>query len=164
MEPPRRHRLTLRGFPRSATARSRERLRRLLLSVLGNERAPSGTLHVQLVSDEVMRRVNADFRGKDETTDVLSFAYWNEPHAGDLMGEVLVSPTVARRQAREEGRPLDEEIARLALHGLLHVLGYDHETTRERRNMLALQEDYIEKHWTTSSPRPRPSAGKLVRC
>jgi probable rRNA maturation factor len=139
-------------------------LRRLLLSALAGERAPTGTLHVQLVSDDVMRRVNADFRGKDETTDVLSFAYWNEPHAGELLGEVLVSPVVARRQAREEGRPLDEEIARLALHGLLHVLGYDHETARERKHMLSLQEEYIAKHWAAASPRRASPRGSLVRC
>src|ERR1700752_161918 len=162
MEPPSSHRLSLRGFPRTTTTRARGRLRRLLLRALAAERAPAGTLHVELVGDDVMRRVNAGFRGKDETTDVLSFAYWNEPHAGDLLGEVLVSPAVARRQAREEGRPYDEDIARLALHGLLHVLGYDHETAREMRAMLALQERYIQEHWTASkSPavtrtRPKP--------
>ncbi len=177
-EPPSRS-VSLRGLAREAPI-PRARLKRLLLEVMAAERAPSGTLHVEFVTDEVMRRVNAGYRGKDATTDVLSFAYWNEPHAGDRLGEVLVSLAVARRQARAQAVPLAEEVARLALHGVLHVLGYDHETSRDYDRMIGLQERYLRALWPAdaarasrsaaprSTARPRAAAstrkGSAVRC
>lgn len=156
-EPPSR-RITIQGLPRSA-AIPRARLRRLLLDVLAAERAPQGTLHLEFVSDAVMRRVNAGYRGKDATTDVLSFDYRDEPHAGALLGEVMISLAVARKQSREHRVPLPEEVARLALHGLLHVLGYDHEgSARDHDRMIGLQERYMDAAWKKSARRPaRPA-------
>jgi probable rRNA maturation factor len=92
-----------------------------------------------------MRRLNRDYRGVDATTDVLSFSYVDEPHAADVLGEIYLSPGVARRQARELGEPFPREVARLAVHGLLHVLGYEHDTPPSRRRMLARQERYVKK-------------------
>ncbi|HET9886229.1 MAG TPA: rRNA maturation RNase YbeY [bacterium] len=145
MEPPSRYRVSIRGLSRSASPTARRRLKRLLLETLAAERAPTGDVHLELVSDAVMKRINSQYRGKDKTTDVLSFGYLSEPHAGMLLGEILVSEAVARVQAKENGCSLQEEIARLSLHGLLHVLGYDHETASERRAMLSLQDRYLAK-------------------
>ncbi|NNE44120.1 MAG: rRNA maturation RNase YbeY, partial [Gemmatimonadetes bacterium] len=103
----------------------RTRLRDTLLAVLEAERAPAGELAVALIGDRTMRRINRDYRQIDKTTDVLSFSYVDEPHSGGVLGEIFVSPAVARAQAEEAGCPLGEEVARLALHGLLHVLGYE---------------------------------------
>jgi probable rRNA maturation factor len=112
-----------------------------------------------MVKDAVMQRINAGYRGKDKTTDVLSFGYLQDPHAGDLLGEILISTAVARAQAKENGCTLDEEIARLSLHGLLHVLGYDHETKEERKRMLSLQERYLRRFFHRSaSKRAREGA------
>jgi probable rRNA maturation factor len=145
MEPPSRYRVSIRGLSRSSAPSARRRLKRLLLETLAAERAPAGDVHLQLVPDEIMKRINSEYRGMDKTTDVLSFGYRGDPHAGALLGEILVSTAVARAQAMENGCSLLEEIARLSLHGLLHVLGYDHETPRERRAMLSLQESYLER-------------------
>jgi probable rRNA maturation factor len=145
MEPPSRHRVSIRGLSRNTAPSARRRLKRLLLETLAAENAPAGDVHLELVSDAVMKRINSEYRGKDKTTDVLSFGYLSELHAGLLLGEILVSPAVARLQAKENGCSVQEEIARLSLHGLLHVLGYDHETPRERRAMLSLQESYLER-------------------
>ena len=78
-----------------------------------------------LVGDARMRRLNEAFRGVDRATDVLSFPS-GEPPGGDL-GDIAIAVGVARRQAASEGHALGVEIRILALHGLLHLLGYDHE-------------------------------------
>lgn len=123
----------------------RSRLRNLLQGTLEGERAPAGELSLALIGDRTMRRINRDYRGIDRTTDVLSFSYVDEPHSGGVLGEVFVSPAVAGKQAREAGCGLDEEIARLSVHGTLHVLGWDHGTADTRRRMLRRQESYVKR-------------------
>jgi probable rRNA maturation factor len=94
-----------------------------------------GTMTVALVSDARMRALNRQFRGKDYATDVLSFpaevgglrwAGARSPGPRHL-GDVVIATGVARRQARAAGHRTTEELRILALHGLLHLLGYDHE-------------------------------------
>jgi probable rRNA maturation factor len=81
------------------------------------------------VDDAAIARLNADYRGTPRPTDVLSFSQIEGagPEGGHLLGDVVISVETARRQARERGRPLDEEVAALLVHGVLHLLGYDHE-------------------------------------
>jgi len=83
----------------------------------------SGTVTIALASDARVRALNARYLGEDRCTDVLSFAT-DEP--GEL-GDVVIASGVARRQARRAGHPVQVELRVLALHGLLHLLGYDHE-------------------------------------
>jgi probable rRNA maturation factor len=97
---------------------------------------------VVFVSDRAMRELNRRWRGKRGTTDVLSFP--NEPEAwergeGRSLGDVVISVEQAARQAGENGLTLDEEIAQLILHGLLHLCGYDHETDNGEMNALELR-------------------------
>jgi probable rRNA maturation factor len=82
-----------------------------------------GTVTVALVPDARIRALNRRYRGKDAATDVLSFP------AGEsgVLGDVLIAVGVARRQAREAGHSVRTELRVLALHGLLHLLGYDHD-------------------------------------
>jgi probable rRNA maturation factor len=96
------------------------------LARLRQEVAGGKTFSLCLVSDAVMRRYNRQYRGQDYPTDVLSFPDDAPERAGDL----LVSVETARRQARRLGHPLETEIEVLALHGLLHLLGHDHEGRR----------------------------------
>ena len=84
-----------------------------------------GTVTIALVSDRDIRRLNRDFRGKDTPTDVLSFP-GPGPRAA-ILGDIAIATGVARRQARELGHSVQTELRVLALHGLLHLLGYDHE-------------------------------------
>lgn len=74
-----------------------------------------------------MRALNRDFRGKDATTDVLSFPGGSTPD-GEHLGDVVISVPRARQQAAEAGHPVARELRVLLLHGLLHCLGHDHET------------------------------------
>jgi probable rRNA maturation factor len=93
------------------------------LSDLAPARA-RGSVTVALVSDRAIRTLNRIYRGKDYATDVLSFP----ADETSTLGDVVIAAGVARRQARQAGHPLQTEIRVLALHGLLHLLGYDHET------------------------------------
>jgi probable rRNA maturation factor len=98
-----------------------------------------GTMTVAIVPDDQVRRLNRKFRRKNTATDVLSFPS-GEP--GDL-GDVVISAGVARRQAREAGHTPQVEYRILALHGLLHLLGYDHERDDGR---MARLERRLRKH------------------
>jgi len=79
--------------------------------------------HVRLTGDAELRRLNATFRGTDCPTDVLSF-----PAGGAGLGDIAISMGRARAQAARYGHSLEEEIRVLMLHGVLHLLGMDHET------------------------------------
>ena len=90
-----------------------------------------------------MRRLNREFRGKDKVTDVLSFPPGAGPEAPgpkpSFLGDLAIARGVAARQARELGNSLQTELRILALHGLLHLLGYDHETDRGEMGRLEEQ-------------------------
>jgi probable rRNA maturation factor len=90
-----------------------------------------GSVDVTLVGDAAMRRLNREWRGVDRATDVLSFPAADAPQVrGQLrhLGDIVIATGVARRQAAEAGHAYGTELKVLALHGLLHLLGYDHET------------------------------------
>ncbi len=89
-------------------------------------RRARGEVTIALVSDARMRTLNRTFRGVDQATDVLSFA--SDGTVPATLGDVAIATGVATRQARAAGHTLSTELRVLALHGLLHLLGYDHET------------------------------------
>jgi len=149
--PPSAYGISIRGLKRGLEV-DRALLRRTLTAALATERAPGGELSLALVGDRKMRRLNRDYRGIDDTTDVLSFSYLDDPHSGGVLGEIYISPAVAERQAAEAGCPPAEEITRLALHGLLHVLGWVHDTARDRRRMIGRQERYLDRFWRSAVP------------
>ena len=90
-------------------------------------RAAVGTLTLVITIDRRIRRLNRLWRGIDKATDVLSFPAGADPGPARHLGDVVISRETAARQARVEGHPLATELRVLALHGLLHLLGYDHE-------------------------------------
>lgn len=85
----------------------------------------SGEVSVVLAGDDLLRRLNREYRGRDRPTDVLSFP---GPGEGEGLGDVVISVPTAARNARRQGHSVQRELDILAVHGLLHVLGYDHET------------------------------------
>jgi len=90
---------------------------------------------IAFVSDDAMRRLNRDFRRKDKTTDVLTFPGDEPTHLGDI----VISIDQAKRQARDEKHSLATEVRYLIVHGVLHSLGYDHETDAGQMNALELK-------------------------
>jgi probable rRNA maturation factor len=113
---------------------------RKLLKAAGEEHA---ALSLSLVDDREIAQLNRQHRGKDRATDVLSFPLY-EPQElrrarmpERMLGDVVISVDTARRQAAEYDAPLQNEINRLLIHGILHVLGHDHEDAAERAAMEA---------------------------
>jgi probable rRNA maturation factor len=108
---------------------------RRLLTAVGERDAG---ISLSLVTDEAIRSLNAEYRGKDAPTDVLSFPL-EDGEASDeterLLGDVVISIDTARRQAAAYDAPLQREIYRLLIHGLLHLKGHDHIAAAERRVM-----------------------------
>jgi probable rRNA maturation factor len=106
-------------------------------SALGQSKIQNPTSKIELAvlfcGDSRMRTLNRRFRGKDKSTDVLSFPAGE----GTLLGDIVVSVPFAVRQARRRGSRTSREIERLLLHGYLHLLGYDHE--RDDGQMDALE-------------------------
>jgi probable rRNA maturation factor len=114
-----------RGYPEAGARRHRGWLTPVVAAL-----APAATsFAVRFVSDREMRRLNRAYRHKDKTTDVLSFPD-GEPAAGGQrpLGDVVISVPAARRQTAQRRHGPDRELRVLMLHGLLHCLGYDHET------------------------------------
>jgi len=114
-------------------------LKRFLLRVNRELGLTADAAFVRFVTDREMARLNQTFRKKPKTTDVLSFP--PEPRSrparlrrranslrGAFLGDIAISPVVARRNAKTFGRTMTEEICVLMLHGVLHLLGYDHES------------------------------------
>ena len=109
-----------------------------LLRLLDEEEAE---VCIGLIGDTRMRRLNRTYRNQDRTTDVLAFAY-RETHTGvsPLLGDVVISIPTARRQATALRHSLDEEVLRLLIHGLLHVVGYDHERNKRQAQRMRRKE------------------------
>lgn len=95
-------------------------------------------LTVRVTGDRELRRLNREFLGEDRPTDVLSFPAGGWPPAGGYLGDLAISWPAAERQAREHGHEPAVEAALLAVHGLLHLLGWDHADPAEEREMTAL--------------------------
>jgi probable rRNA maturation factor len=100
------------------------------------------SLSLTLVGDAAIAELNREHRGKDKPTDVLSFPLFEGGEAGQagverMLGDVVISVETARRQAAEYDAPLQRELYRLLIHGLLHVMGHDHEEAGERALMEA---------------------------
>src|SRR5258708_10420336 len=101
-------------------------------------------LAVLLTDDAAVRRLNATWRGVDQPTNVLSFpaaAVPDSPHLGDI---AIAFETTAR-EARDEGKPLADHLAHLAVHGFLHLVGYDHESDAEAETMEQLERDILAR-------------------
>lgn len=132
-----------------------EELIRELLSHAAIEEALTGEVEVAVtfMTDEAIQEVNAQYRGKDVPTDVISFAL-EEMTEGEVaivaeagmptvLGDILISVETAARQAGEYGHDFKREIGFLALHGFLHLLGYDHMTEEEETKMFGRQKEIL---------------------
>jgi probable rRNA maturation factor len=86
-----------------------------------------GSMTIVIATDRRIRQLNRTWRGMDKATDVLSFPAGDDPGPARHLGDLVISRETAARQARHEGHSLATELRVLALHGLLHLLGYDHE-------------------------------------
>lgn len=109
---------------------------------------------ITIVDDEEIHTLNREYRNVDRPTDVLSFALdegdEEEPALVDgpeehLLGDIIISAETAQRQGEEFGHGLEREIVYLAVHGLLHLLGYDHMTDEDKKVMRAKEEEALRE-------------------
>ena len=120
-----------------------------------------GDVSIAVVSDRRMRALNRQFRGKDSATDVLSFPATHVPGVSSFLGDIVIASGTAIRQAREAGHPVTTELKVLALHGLLHLIGYDHDTDDGKmaraearlRKKAGLREGLIERNKPSTRAR-----------
>jgi len=124
------------GLPRVDRALLRRRARRILTALA----CEAAELSITLVDDAAMAALNQRHRGRPRPTDVLAFSLLEGAHAerrGPLLGDVVIGLETAARQARARRRTLDDEVARLLVHGALHLIGYDHVRRADARVMRA---------------------------
>lgn len=111
------------------------------LSELGQNQ-PTSELSLLFTDDEHIRSLNAEWRSKDKATNVLSFPAF-PPAKGKplppMLGDIVLAAETVRREAELEGKPLENHISHLVVHGFLHLAGYDHETDDEAEEMEALE-------------------------
>lgn len=115
---------------------------------VGPEDGGSRAVSLLLTDDETMRRLNRSYRGQDKATNVLSFPaaagpeeQCAPPHPDEppWLGDIAVSLEAAMREAEDEGKPLADHVCHLIVHGMLHLLGYDHEDDADARIMEHLE-------------------------
>jgi probable rRNA maturation factor len=110
------------------------------LEVLGLSKVE---LSIALVSDAQIKRLNKLYRNKDKPTDVLSFPIGEKVEDWLILGDIVISVDTAKRQAQELGHSLEEELKRLLVHGLVHLLGYDHELGGEEEKKFFELEEFV---------------------
>jgi probable rRNA maturation factor len=128
------------------TVSLRKRLRLLIHRILAGENHDKWEMTLILTDSRHLRRLNRRYRKKDLVTDVISFALRDgvdSQFGGKSLGDVFISLPRARRQAREFGVRPQEEICRLAVHGTLHLLGYDHHRSGPARLMRNKENEYL---------------------
>jgi len=101
-------------------------------------------LSITFVDNQQIQELNREFRDKDRPTDVLSFTFQNMNGVPlKILGDVIISAEKALEQSEEFGHSLQREISFLLAHGILHLLGYDHQTEAEEKEMFALQKQLL---------------------
>ena len=130
--------------------------RRIAQTVLKAEGvAPPYEVSLVFTESETVKQLNRDYRGVDEPTDVLAFYMLPQKEADDSfalppdgvtrLGEVIISYPQAAEQAKEQGHSPERELALLVIHGILHLLGYDHEEPEEEAKMRTREKELLEK-------------------
>jgi len=117
--------------------------------------APPYEVSLVFTDSATVQRLNRDYRGVDEPTDVLAFnmlpqkeadsSFVLPPDSVTRLGEVIISCPQAVEQAKEQGHSVNKELALLIIHGILHLLGYDHEKSEEEAKMRAREKELLEK-------------------
>lgn len=106
-------------------------------------------ISIVLANDDLIHVLNREYRGKDKPTNILTFAALDaeEPQGTDMinLGDVVLSYQTIEREAKEQGRFLQDHVTHLVVHGVLHLLGYDHHDDDEANNMESLEIRILEK-------------------
>lgn len=113
-------------------------LKDIAFKVLKAEGKDKIELSIAIVDEKRMREINGKYRGKDKETDVLSFDY------EDNTAEIVLCPSVIKKNAKKSDLGYNEELARVCIHGVLHIVGYNHEQSEEEKIMEDKTEKYLK--------------------
>ena len=134
---------------RSGLAYPEEKLISLLaFGILELDLSPECDLNVLLVDETEMTELHMKWMNEPGPTDVLSFPMDElKPHSKEvgILGDIVLCPTIALVQAKEAGHDFDHELSILSIHGLLHIVGYDHATAEDEKAMFALQASIVDR-------------------
>jgi probable rRNA maturation factor len=119
---------------------SRPLIRTWVRAALDVDEGRGGQITIRFVDSEEGQSLNSDYRGKDYATNVLSFPYETEPV---VAGDLVICAAIVEREATEQGKTLEEHYAHLIVHGILHLLGHDHETSDEDAQRMEAMERSI---------------------
>lgn len=125
--------------------------------------APAQTeLSVVFTDDRSIQQINQQWRGQDKPTNVLSFPAFpvkvgDQP--GPMLGDIIIARETVEREALEEGKPLENHLTHLIVHGLLHLLGYDHQTEEEAEAMERLEREILH---ALAIPDPYTVSGLII--
>lgn len=127
-----------------------DELKSLLKNVCKDEKLDNGEFNVIIVSVEKIQELNRDYRGLDKITDVISFALEDDKSFNiddyRMLGDIYICLNRAKEQAEEYGHSFKRELSFLAIHGLLHLLGYDHMNETDEKVMFEKQEEVLKKY------------------
>jgi probable rRNA maturation factor len=151
------HKIEVRADPR--WSEYEESLIRAAERVLNHESEETGVLTIVLTDTEAIRELNRSFAGEDHATDVLSFVDGTiDPESGfRYLGDVIIAVDIAADQADQAGHSLGSELNLLVVHGVLHLMGYDHAHTEEKEMMWSVQAeilDSLEEHASERQDNP----------
>lgn len=122
---------------------ARTTLRRAVTQAASALSTTAAELAIVLTDDSVIRALNRDWRGIDKATNVLAFP--TKDAAPKHLGDIVIAFETVARESRSEGKPLAHHLAHLAVHGFLHLVGYDHEYPRQARKMEGLEREILHQ-------------------
>ena len=129
-------------------------IEKIVNKALEIEGVKKASCSIIIVDNDYIHKLNKEYRGIDRVTDVISFALEDDksiviPDEIRLLGDIYISLDKAKEQAKEYGHSIKRELCFLAVHGIYHLLGYDHETKEEEEIMFKKQEEVLEYYGIT---------------
>ena len=129
-------------------------IEKVIKKALEIERVKNASCSIIIVDNSYIHKLNKEYRGIDRVTDVISFALEDDnsmviPDGTRLLGDIYISLDKAKEQAKEYGHSIERELCFLAVHGIYHLLGYDHEKKEEAEIMFKKQEEVLMKYGIT---------------
>ena len=122
-------------------AHYRTMLKQVIRAAIGRNRGCE--ISISFVSCDEMHKLNKEYRSKDAPTDVLSFISVKSPHI--VMGDIVICVIIAEKQAEEYGHSIERELAFLTAHGVLHLMGFDHQLPGDEKAMIKAQKEILTK-------------------
>jgi len=137
----------------------KRKIRSIVLKLLKHLECTDKEVCLSFVNDETICELNNQYRNKNKPTDVLSFSLQEGEFSNinpDVLGDIVISVETAKENAQKNGLPLEQEINFLIIHGLLHLLGYDHENTtkEEKRRMRQREKELLNALESLQSAPP----------